>query len=185
MTAASPQQVLRRFRWQVWQAARQVARDFEPRVEFADAHQEASVLVLAYAGLMPGTVHYRSLQRAERDAKGDEKRVRKIIGTKLRLDLSQLFGRQVARDFPATSLEALPPGQEPYYEPENRWIARIDARRYVRRAYPYLSMVAYDEMSEGQIVAKTGCPLRTIERSLAAERSRAKGDPFFITGNAA
>ena len=181
VTDSDAQRVLRRFRSQVRWAAHVVTEAFEPRIEFADAEQEANILVLGYAGLLDTHVHVGAIARAQRDAHGDERRIRKIIGTKLRLDLTQRLGRrEEVHDKTCISLESLPVGAGPSYEPENGWITSIDIKRYVRKEYPYLCMHAIDELTVKQIAQVTREGVATVNRKLADEKESAAVDPWFL-----
>jgi hypothetical protein len=136
------------------------------------------VLVATYAGLMPGR-HYGTLAYAERDAYGDEDRVKAIIGARLRLDLAQLFGRQVTKEETCGSLDELPPNVSTGGNPEDRWTARIDTEGYVRRAYPYLYLHVVKEMTSHEIAEETGDGHATVDRRIAEEKQRAADDPYF------
>lgn len=177
------QAVLTRFRTQINHAARLTVSGFEPAVELDDAMQEASLLVLSYAGIIKGT-HYRTLMRAERDAEGNEQRVRKIISSKLKRDLMQELGRLAVRTETCASLENLPESREPTHDPEDGWISRMDLKGYVRKEYPYLYMTAVEELPQDIIAAITGQTDRTIRNRLAIEKRKAQRDPYFVEARA-
>jgi hypothetical protein len=172
---------LRRFRSQVFLAVRGTMRRFGGyAINPDDATQEARLLVLSYAGIVHGRLHGR-LAEWERLTLGDERRTKAMLGAQLHRDMHQIFGRRVDKG-EAISLEALPVDDEPVHTPEDGWIAHIDAERYVRREYPCLAMLAYDELPEDIIARKRGRSLRTIQRLIANERERARTDPFFAPG---
>ena len=183
-TGQEARKVLRRFRSQVYYAARDVKARFGATVLTEDATQEARILVLSYAGVMQGRLHGK-LREWERVAGGDEPQVRALLGAQLNCDMRQLFGREAEKRGTAISLGEIAPGREPSYSPEDGWIARLDAERYVRTTYPYLAMLAYDEMGEDAIAAHTGRALRSVQRGLAAERASARQDPFFSSAGSA
>jgi hypothetical protein len=179
MNERKARRVLNRFSRQIDHAARVAVDRFSPKVETDDAKQEASLLVLSYAGLVQGRLSGQ-LDRWTKFAGGDERRIRGFLGKQLMLDVQQVFGRQLEHDVTGVSLENLPPSREPSCSPEDGWIARIDQERYVRKEYPYLAMLALDEMTEAEMSAETGVPDRTIRRRLAEERRRAQHDPYFV-----
>lgn len=174
-----PADVLIRFSNQIKRAARFAVQTFEPRVELEDAEQEAAILVVTYAGLMPGR-HFCKLRQIEREAAGDEYRVLGIVDKQLQLDILELYGRQVQKSQTTASLENLPLNAQPSDAPEDRWAARIDENFYVRQEYPYLAVVALDQMTDECIATKTGESVRTVFYKLAAERVIAAADPYFI-----
>lgn len=169
--------VLKRFDRQITKAV-YLVHGRVPTADAEDMRLEASVLVTAYAGLMPGRRH-GILHHWERQANGDEAQIRGLLLYELQLDLLDIFGRAESRRIPADSIDAMPPTREPSYNPQDSWASRIDLDNYVAKEYPYLTLSAVDELSEEEIADVTGEGIRTVKRRLAVERRKAQRDPYF------
>ena len=172
-------QALKRFSRQIKYAARLTVRTFRPSVPLEDAMQEASVLVITYAGLMPGR-HSGKLAQIEHDAEGDERRVQAILSAQLAKDMYQIFGRLTAKQETFTSLDNLPPRFQPNENPEDHWIAGIDHDRYIREQYPYLYMHAIENLTLDEVAKRTGEGTATVDRRIAVEKRRAAHDEYFV-----
>lgn len=177
MATDTAETVLKRFDQQIAKATCQVHSCF-PAVDTDDIRLEADVLVITYADLMEGR-HRGMLRYWTEKVSGNEPQIRGLLFYELRLDLLEAFGRSESRRVPADSIDAMPPTRQPSYEPEDAWADRIDLDGYVSREYPYLSLSAVDELSEGEIADVTGEGIRTIRRRLAVERRKAQKDPYF------
>lgn len=169
--------VLSRFDRQITRAVYQVHSTY-PAIDADDIRLEANVLVVTYAGLMPGR-HHGILRHWAKEVNGDEAQIRGLLAYELRLDLLRIIGPAEARRLPTDSIDAMPPTRQPSYEPEAAWVDRIDLDGYVAREYPYLVLSAVDGLSDEEIADATGVPLRTVGRHLAAERRKAQRDPYF------
>jgi hypothetical protein len=169
--------VLSRFDQQISRAVYQVHSTY-PAIDTDDIRLEATVLVVTYAGLMPGR-HHGILRHWARAVDNDEAQIRGLLAYELRLDLLRTLGPAEARRIPADSIDAMPPARQPSYEPESKWVDRIDLDGYVSREYPFLVLSAVDGLSDEEIADATGVPLRTVGRHLATERRKAQRDPYF------
>lgn len=169
------EQILARFKRAADWAARLAACLFDRAELYDDALQEARMLILSYAGLMPGW-GYGTLPDIERDAEGDEHRVQAIVVSRLRLHLNQVLGRQLDKGPATVPVDLLPPALEPSCQFEDDAIDRADRERELRRRYPYLMMRFTDGASEREIAASAGVPLRTVQYRIAAEKRSVQAD---------
>jgi hypothetical protein len=168
---------LSRFDRQISRAVYQVHSTY-PAIDTDDIRLEANVLVVTYAGLMPGR-HHGILRHWAKEVNGDEAQIRGLLAYELRLDLLRTLGPAESRRIPADSIDAMPATRQPSYEPEAAWVERIDLDDYVSREYPYLVLSAVDGLSEEEIADVTGDAVRTVKRHLAVERRKAQRDPYF------
>jgi hypothetical protein len=169
--------VLSRFDRQISRAVYQV-HSLYPAIDTDDIRQDANVLVITYAGLMPGR-HHGILNHWAKEVNDDEAQIRGLLAYELRLDLLRTLGPAETRRLPADSIDAMPVTRQPSYEPEAAWVDRIDLDGYVSREYPYLVLSAVDGLSEEEIADHTGEAIRTVRRRLAIERRKAQRDPYF------
>lgn len=169
--------VLNRFDRQISRAVYQV-HSLYPAVDTDDIRQEADVLVITYAGLMPGR-HHGILRHWAKSVNDDEAQIRGLLAYELRLDLLRTIGPAEARRIPTDSIDAMPATRQPSYEPQGSWISRIDLDGYVSREYPYLTLSAVDGLSEEEIAEVTRESIPTVKRRLAVERRKAQRDPYF------
>jgi hypothetical protein len=173
--------VLSRFDRQISRAVYQVHSTY-PAIDTDDIRLEANVLVVTYAGLMPGR-HHGILRHWAKEVNGDEAQIRGLLAYELRLDLLRILGPAESRRLPTDSIDAMPPTRQPSYEPEAAWIERIDLDGYVSHEYPYLVLSAVDGLSEDEIADVTGESIPTVKRRLAVERRKAQRDPYFGATN--
>lgn len=179
------EQVLYRFRREVTWATHQVQSQFgEVVASTDDVRQEAGILILTYAGLLPGR-HSGKLAKFEALAEGNDARVHRLLAATLRLDLYQLFGRKLD-PLSAISLDTLTGTK---YEPSDESSSMEDqvTRKHsfarelprLRRDYPYLIAHVIDELLEREIAAKFGVSEATVDRHIAQEKIQAAKDPYF------
>lgn len=169
--------VLGRFDRQISRAVYQVHSTY-PAIDTDDIRLEANVLVVTYAGLMPGR-HHGILRHWAKEVNGDEAQIRGLLAYELRLDLLRILGPAESRRLPADSIDAMPTTRQPSYEPETAWVNRLDLDGYVSREYPYLTLSAVDGLSVEEIADVTRESIPTVKRRLAVERRKAQRDPYF------
>ena len=181
----TPEEALNRFDRKIRWAAGITVRTFHPYVEYDEAEQEAKILVLTYAGFIPGQRHSDLLARAEAAADNDEERVQAILAADLRRDLLFLIGRQLDTDdrirFNSVSLDALPPKYQGSYTMDDEVADRVDRQREVTDQYPYLALRYFRRMSLDEISESQGVSLATVKRRIAEEKKKAYGDPAIRT----
>lgn len=171
-----------RFNRQIRLAAKYVTEKFTPQVDAEDALSEATLMILQYSGLVPGGSHNDCLKAVEVDAEGDETRLRKIILTKLYLDLERKFARQLTNEFPVDLNPEITYATDEATDPTERIDMRTDFNREMprlRREYPTLMASAVDEYTEEQIARRLKVDQSTVSRRIAKEREKAVNDPFF------
>ena len=122
-------------------AVNNVVFTFQPNVTYDEAIQQARILLLSYAGIMPGW-HYGSLASIEASAKPEG-----LLATQLRLGLCHYFGTQLKKVKPTYPLsEILEKEADPLDEYlEDRIIERVDAERDIYERYPYLTMAFLED----------------------------------------
>lgn len=147
---------------------RHIVTTFEPNVEYDDANQEAKLLLMSYAGILPGR-HNGLLARFEA-----AKYPRALLATQLRLDMYDLIGKRLSRIPPTYSLnEIIEKEADPLDEYlEDRIIERIDAERDVYSKYPYLTMTVLDNLSHREVANHMGVSKRTVYSRIIEERER-------------
>src|SRR3954447_11309453 len=89
--------VLDRFASQIRWVTESVLASFElPDHMLEDLRQDASILVLSYAGIIKGR-QFNKLAYIEATANGNEARVRHLLAVTLRTDLSQQVSRALGK----------------------------------------------------------------------------------------
>jgi hypothetical protein len=161
--------VLRRFDDIICVIAGGVAETFPTVTEVEDAEQDARLLVLSYAGLVPGGRHEGTLTTIEREGEYDEIRIKRILATQLKLDLSQNYGRILHRRVPVMSSEILPEQLHPSYTMEDVILGHLDADQ-LRLDFPYLTARYLDGLTERQIAENQGVHRNTVSNRVAKER---------------
>ena len=147
---------------------RHIVLTFEPNVDRDDATQEARLLLMSYAGILPGR-HNGVLTSIEQAA-----HPRALLATQLRLDLYDVIGKRLSRIPPTYSLnEVIEKEADPLDEYlEDRIIERVDAERDIYSRYPYLTMVILDGMTHLEDANHAGVSERTVLNRLAEEKAR-------------
>lgn len=167
MDQAIATEVLSRFDNCIKTVARNVAETFPSVTTAEDAAQDASILVLSYAGLVPGGRHAGKLVDIERETGGNETRIKNILSTQLRLDLSQDYGRELEKQPMTVPLEMV---HENIIPPRFDLNESLRAEEGFRKRYPTLALWLVDDMTEEQIAEMAGVTTRTVERRIAKEK---------------
>jgi hypothetical protein len=181
MTNATPDSdqnlILARYSAQIARAVDWVhARTFLPGVEREDIHQEASILMLSYAGFLPSGRHHGSLAGIEKTAKEPKA----VLQNQLKADLGQVFSRQEHWQGPEFDEEIHSP--TPYGDNMGGTQHQIDWEREIPRLeadYPVLMTMEFRGRTEAEIAGEFGVTVSAIKKRRAAERAKAQQDPFF------
>jgi hypothetical protein len=168
---------LRRFRRPIQWAARQAAESFPSITEYEDAVQDASVLVLSYAGHGDGGVRFGKMDAMEAYVDRDEGRLQNLVAEQLRRDLKESYGRQAAKQLSTVSVDALPENRHPLVSYENGMVERMDKQRELMQEYPYLCRIYLRGETEQRIAEADDTPYRTVKYRVAAEKQKALKDP--------
>lgn len=168
-----PSTVLDRFAPQLRWIIDSIRSSFElPEHEIDDLRQEANILLMSYAGLMPGT-HYGALAEIETSVNGDEKQVRHVLAFRLRKDLTQQVSRAQRRliNVSDTTIDdLLTSGDEPECESyEREYFEMLDESR-MREKYPEFAMQTFDNKSIADIMAATENSRATVFRRIDAQK---------------
>ena len=142
-----------------------------PEDDMPDWQQEARILVMSYMGIMPGR-HFNMVEVWKRKSGDDPIQIRAMLAYELRIDLSQLIARSLAKTPPSTSLNDLVEDQEFDVEDPNSeadLYNQEQANRYMRR-YPTLALFALEGVSQEEIAEQRGVDIRTIRRHVAREK---------------
>lgn len=169
MDQAIASEALRRFDNCIKTAARNVAETFPSVTTAEDAAQEASILVLSYAGLVPGGRHAGMLAGWERITGGAEDQVKRLVANELRLDLSEMYGREYSKQEPSVPLDSLPDSRHPSVTFEDRALNRVDTEQ-LRLDFPYLTARYLNGLTESEIAEAEGVSRSTVTRRVAKER---------------
>lgn len=148
-----------------------------PLAEEDDVRQEASQLVLSYAGMISGW-HYNWIAAHKESARNfDALLIRTLL-----MDLDRQLMRQDDHlrraEFDEESVEIA----GGYYDPSDAVAANMDWAREMprlRRDYPVLLAIKLDRKTETSYAAEAGVSERTVRNRLAEERKLARDDPFF------
>ena len=156
-------------RWVVWS----IRKSFKLEYHYIDdLTQEASLLVLSYAGIVPG-IHYGRLKHMESEADYTESRVKSLLAMTLRLDLTQKVSRSLMRVPPKGNktldnlIESGTEPSEPSHESETH--ERMDETKYLRR-YPLFARNVLDGVSQPILAELLGVSLPTVERRIRGEK---------------
>lgn len=161
--------VLSRFDDIIQTIAGSVAETYSAVTEQEDAEQDARLLVLSYAGLVPGGRHAGKLADIEQEAEGDEIRIKRILATQLKLDLYQDYGRQLAKIPQTVSIEVLPEQLHPSYSMEDAILDHIDVDQ-LRLDFPFLTARYLDGLTAQEVADAAGVSLRTVAYKVAKEK---------------
>jgi len=177
----SARNTLRRLDTPIRRSAKHVVSLFDPNVDYEEAKQEASALVLAYAGIIPsfrGRGHYDTLKDTEAEAE-NEKNLRGIIQGRLQRDLRRYYSRIISQEASTIPAEWVSDNDLPQDAGfQDDLINRLDFQDPFFEKYPYLAQRFLDDETEKQISEESGTPLRTVERRVAEEKARATDDPM-------
>lgn len=156
--------VLRRFENVIRNVSQGVAQTFAFLTELDDVTQEARILVLSYAGLVPGGRLPNELANVEAKATGDESRIKGLIANQLRLDLNQNYGREADKRMSTQSLSELS---------DNHSHAAFTDRLsedIKPSTYPYLHAHYVRGWTGAEIAETAGVGRSTVTRRIAAEK---------------
>ena len=162
--------ILQRFTPVIDTVIRSVQKKFKvPDCDTDDLRQEANILVLSYAGLIPGT-HFNELTVIEAKARGDFEQIDNLVSYTLKLDLSQVIRRQRGSK-KQSSLDNLintdfEPGNPSF---EKELINDMDEARLLRR-YPLFARNVLDGITQDKLAAELGIDERTVRRRIAGEK---------------
>lgn len=160
--------VLQRFDTVIRTVARQVNETFTYVTELEDVVQDASLLVLSYAGLAPsqyGRGHVGSLADIELDR--NENQIQNVVATQLRLDLNRYYGREADKRMSTISINNT---HENYIPPTFDIHDALSKEADFKKRYPTLYLWLADDMSGDQIAEFAGVTVRTVERRIAKEK---------------
>ena len=156
-------------RWVVWSIRKSFKLEYH---NLDDLRQEANLLVLSYAGILPGT-HYGRLEHMESEADFTESRVKSLLAMTLRLDLTQKVARSLMRVPPPGNktldnlIESGTEPSEPSHESETH--ERMDETKYLRK-YPVFARNVLDGITQPELATELGVSLPTIERRIRGEK---------------
>jgi len=161
-------QLLTQHKRELKNAVRSVMLAFNDGIEIDEVRQEAQILLMSYAGLIPGR-HFGSLASIATETNPSG-----LLTYRLRLDLCELFGRQLKKLQPTYSLtEVLEKNADPVDEYlEDRIIDEVDAERDIYQRYPYITMAYLEDLSHLDIAQIMDVSERTVRNRLADERYR-------------
>ena len=167
--------VIRRFDDVAKIVARSVAVTFSFVTEQDDAEQDARLLVLSYAGFVPGGRLAGKLIDWEQLAQGDDYQVTRLLASQLKLDLSQQYGREAAKRDRMLSLDNIPESHHPSTTFEEAMLSHLDIDQ-TRLDFPYLTAHYIDGLPVAAIADAEGVHRNTIGNRLTKERD------VFLTG---
>jgi hypothetical protein len=167
-------QALETYANQIGWVAASVAAEFGGKIEEDDLRQEASVLVLSYAGAVKGT-HYGKIGKLEQMTGNDASQVQKLLARTLHQDLRRIAGRLAGRELNTTSLEDIAPGDEPSYTIDAPVAANISARA-LRRRYPTLVRHFLDGYSVAEIAEQGKTTVGAVKMRIAREKAKMARD---------
>lgn len=156
-------EVLNRFDQVVTNVAYNLAGTFPTITTVEDAAQDARILLLSYAGFVPGGRHAGRLADIERITDGNDKRIRRLLTTQLRLDLSQDYGRETEKQMSTVSLDHLPEGSYSVFTD------RV-GEDIKPKDYPYLHAHYVAGMTGAEIAEVAGVGRSTVTRRIAVEK---------------
>lgn len=180
-----PSTVLDRFAPQLRWIVESIHSSFElPEHELDDLRQEANILLMSYAGIIPGR-HHGALAEIEMQVEGDESQIKHVLAFRLRKDLTEQVSRAQRKVLPTSDTtidDLLTSGDEPECESyEREYFEMLDESR-MREKYPEFAMATFDGMSVADIMARTDKSKRTVmyriadqKRSFVSAKLRSKG----------
>jgi DNA-binding transcriptional ArsR family regulator len=163
-------EVIAQFEEVVQSVSATVARTFPIITEIEDVEQEARLLVLSYAGYVPGGRLAGKLNNWIYIGHGDITQVKRLLSRQLRLDLLQRYGRESNKTQGTLSLDELPEVTHPLTEYDSRTLDMID-EALIRIAFPFLASRYLDKVSEHELARRTGISQSTISRRTSEEKT--------------
>lgn len=174
------QAVLDRFAPQLrWTVNSVMDRFSLPGTFYDDLRQDAEILLITYAGLMhKDSWGVGRLAKFEARFQGDEKQIKHYVGRQLRIDLSQIVARQLARNANEAQLVSMDELTDSEDEPTDTYweerqitdVSKTEETLLYRAFYPTLVMHDIDGMSEVDIAKELGITDRTVRNRLMKEK---------------
>lgn len=149
--------------------AASVVENFPQVAEQEDVEQEARILLLSYAGMVPGGRHAGVMTEWEQLTDGDPDQLSRLTTNELKLDLNQMYGREADKLLPSVSADALPEHRHPSYEIEDPMLDHLDTDQ-LRLDFPYLTARYLDGLTETELADSLDVSRSTITRRVAKER---------------
>jgi hypothetical protein len=134
-----------------------------------DIHQDASILLLSYAGVIEG-IHHKKLFEIENLCEDDETRIETLISETLKHDLNQRILRELNKQLPFTdeSLDMIvESSREPGYLEDV--IDQMDETR-LRQRYPEFVMFVIDGLTQEAIAEIQKISIDTVQRRIFGQK---------------